>query len=209
MKAIKIIMPLLVFVFLSVTAAAQLNIQTTGDIPAKKLFLDVHHLGHGNVTAGAVAAAHQKDLKVQTKYGVQFIRYWVDTAQGDVYCLSSTADSSSITKTHAEAHGLIPDEVMAVTEGMEAAMLGGKNLYFDIHELGAGNVTTEAVASAHTKDLAVQKKYGVNFINYWVDEKNGKVFCLSEANDSSDVIRTHKEAHGLLPNYLLTVKQGQ
>jgi hypothetical protein len=30
----------------------------------------------------------------------------------------------------------------------------------------------------------VQPKYGVNFINYWVDEKNGVVMCLSEAADS-------------------------
>ena len=37
-------------------------------------------------------------------------------------------------------------------------------LYIDIHYLGAGNVTAEAVADAHKKDLEVQGQYGVNFI---------------------------------------------
>lgn len=209
MKAIKINLSLLISVFFSLSVIAQTNNSSTDNVIRKKMFLDVHHLGRGNVTAGAVAAAHQKDLNTQLKYGVQFIKYWVDTTRGDVYCLSSAANSSSVTNTHAEAHGLIPDEVYTVTEGMEATMLGGKNLYLDIHELGPGNVSDADVATAHQKDLAVQKKHGVNFINYWVDTKKGFVFCLSEANDSLDVIQTHRDAHGLLPSYLLRVEEGK
>jgi hypothetical protein len=175
----------------------------------KHLFIDVHHLGPGKVTYEAVAGAHAKDLATEGKYGVDFIKYWVDTAKGDVYCLSSSSDTGSIIKTHAEAHGLLPDHIYAVSEGTEAAVFGGKNLFLDVHELGAGNVTASAVAAAHQKDLAVQKKYGVNFINYWVNEKDGVVICLSEAPDSSAVIKTHKEAHGLIPKYVFEVKQGQ
>jgi hypothetical protein len=37
--------------------------------------------------------------------------------------------------------------------------------------MGPGKVTAKDVADAHTKDLAVQDKYGVNSTNYWVDEK--------------------------------------
>ncbi|MBI1341488.1 MAG: DUF4242 domain-containing protein [Terrimonas sp.] len=88
-------------------------------------------------------------------------------------------------------------------------MKGNAPLFLDVHELGANNVTAKAVAEAHKKDLATEKKYGVNFINYWVDEKKGKVFCLSQAADSAHVINTHREAHGLLPAYILPVKQGQ
>jgi hypothetical protein len=175
----------------------------------KHLFIDVHHLGRGKVTYEAVAAAHAKDLATEGKYGVDFIKYWVDTAAGTVYCLSSAFDSASIIKTHAEAHGLLPDHIYLVTNGTEAAANGGKNLFLDVHEFGAGNVKASDVAAAHQKDLAVEKKYGVNFINYWVNEKDGVVMCLSEAQDSSDVIKTHKEAHGLIPKYVLEVKQGQ
>ena len=175
----------------------------------KHLFIDIHHLAPGKITYENVAGAHAKDLAVEGKYGVQFIKYWVDTARGVVYCLSSASDSGSIIKTHAEAHGLLPDQVYPVTAGTEAAINGGKNLFLDVHELGAGNVTASAVAGAHQKDLATQKKYGVNFINYWVNEKDGVVMCLSEAPDSSAIIKTHQEAHGLIPKYVLEVKQGQ
>ena len=181
----------------------------TQSVPVKNLYIDVHQLTPGMVKFEDVAAAHAKDLAVEKKYGVHFINYWVDEKEGLVYCLSSTNDSSSIRKTHAEAHGLLPSNLFQVTEGQAAELTGNKRLFLDIHKLGAGNVTAAAVADAHKKDLAVQGKYGVNFINYWVDEKAGVVMCLSEAADSNAIIKTHKEAHGLLPNEILSVKQGQ
>jgi Protein of unknown function (DUF4242) len=176
---------------------------------AEKLFIDVHRLEPGKVKYEDVAKAHAKDLAVQEKYGVHFLKYWVDEDKGLVYCLSSCRDTGSIRKTHAEAHGLLPDHIYPVKDGMEAALRGQQNLFLDVHELGAGKVSAKDVAEAHKKDLAVQQKYGVNFINYWVDEKGGTVMCLSQAKDSASVINTHKEAHGLLPAYVLKVKQGQ
>lgn len=83
----------------------------------KKLFLDVHHLGAGNVTAEAVAAAHEKDLAVQDKYGVSFEKYWVDEAAGVVYCLATAPDARALEQTHEEAHGLVPDAVHPVVQG--------------------------------------------------------------------------------------------
>ncbi|MES1221528.1 MAG: DUF4242 domain-containing protein, partial [Bacteroidota bacterium] len=147
----------------------------------KNLYIDVHQLEPGKVTYEAVAKAHAKDLAVQGKYGVHFMKYWVDEDKGLVYCLSSARDTASIRKTHAEAHGLLPTNIYLVTDGKAAAIKSKKDLYLDIHYLGAGKVTAKDVAGAHQKDLAVEHKYGVNFINYWVDEKDGTVMCLSEA----------------------------
>jgi hypothetical protein len=175
----------------------------------KQLFLDVHHLGPGKVTYDDVAKAHAKDLATEGQYGVDFIKFWVDTANGTVYCLSSAYDTASIIKTHAKAHGLLPDHIYSVTAGNESTAKGAENLYLDLHEFGAGNVKASDVAAAHQKDLAVQKKYGVNFLNYWVDEKSGTVFCLAEAPDSNALIMTHKEAHGLIPKSVKEVQQGQ
>ena len=175
----------------------------------RNLYIDVHEVGPGKLTAEGVAAAHAKDLATEKKYGVDFIKYWVDTAQGEVYCLSLASDSNAIVKTHAEAHGLLPTHIYRVNEGVEAKTHGGNYLFLDVHELGPGNVKAADVAAAHQKDLAVEKKYGVNFVNYWVDERKGVVMCLSEAPDSTSIINTHKEAHGLIPKYVLSVKQGQ
>jgi Protein of unknown function (DUF4242) len=175
----------------------------------KKLFIDVHQLEPGKVTYDAVAGAHAKDLATEGKYGVQFLNFWVDENKGLVYCLSSAPDSTSIRNTHAEAHGMLPDHIYEVTEGTAAALKGNKNLFLDVHYFGAGNVSAAAVAAAHQKDLAVQGKHDVNFINYWVDEKDGVVMCLAQAKDSSALIQTHKEAHGLLPAQVFEVKQGE
>jgi len=173
------------------------------------LYIDVHYLPSGKVSYADVAAAHSKDLATQTKHGVKFIKYWVDESKGIVYCLSSAPDTSAITSTHHEAHGLMPQVIYKVEDGKEASPEKGKNYFLDIHQLGSGKVTAADVEEAHKKDLAVQKKYGVNFINYWVDEKTGTVLCLSQATDSSKVVQTHKEAHGLVPVSIELVKEGQ
>jgi len=175
----------------------------------KRLFVDVHEFEPGSVTAEAVARAHEKDLEVEARYGVEFEKYWVDEKAGLVYCLSSAPDAESVVSTHREAHGLLPARVLPVTEGQAAALRGDGHLFLDIHQLGPGNVTAEAVAAAHEQDLAIQGAHGVNFVQYWVDETDGVVMCLSEA-DAPDAVRaTHQEAHGLLPDRILEVTQGE
>ncbi len=193
-----------------VSSASQLSkSKTENKTTEKSLFIDVHNLEPGKVTFADVMAAHQKDLATEGKYDVSFIKFWVDEQKGKVYCLSSAKDSNSIIETHREAHGLLPSAIYKVTDGAESATINGEQFFLDVHNLGAGNVTNAAVADAHKKDLAVEKKYGVNFIDYWVDVKSGTIFCLSQAPDSNAIIQTHKEAHGLLPAYVLKVKQGQ
>ena len=209
---------LFVFTVVSSNLSAQMNpadteqgksSKTSGSIgETGNLYLDVHHFGPGKVKYEDVAKAHARDLAVEKKYGVDFIDFWVDENRGTVYCLSSTADSASIRKTHSEAHGLLPDQIYLVTGGHQASSKSGMNYFIDVHELGARNVTAKAVAEAHQKDLATQKKYDVNFINYWVNEKEGVVVCLSQAPDSNAIINTHREAHGLLPAYVEEVKTG-
>ena len=78
--------------------------------------------------------------------------------------------------------------------------------YMDMHDIPG--VTTEAVAGAHEADVKVQGKYGVNYTHYWVDETEGKVFCLVEAPDRETATLVHREAHGLEAHTLFEVKQG-
>ena len=200
----------LVFSILSLHLSAQPS--KTDDLGqnegSKQLFIDVHQLKPG-VKYKDVAAAHIKDLAVQEKYGVHILKFWMDQKKGLVYCLATAPDAGSLRKTHAEAHGLLPEHIYAVTSGTEAATKIKKQLFLDVHYLGAGNVKAENVEAAHQKDLALQKKNGVNFINYWVDEKEGVVMCLVEAKDSAALVKNHKEAHGLLPASVMKVKEGK
>ena len=211
MKIITALLTLVMLNTISFHVQAQMSIKSASvhSDNLKHLFIDVHQLEPGKVKYEDVANAHAKDLAVEKKYGVDFIKYWVDEDKGLVYCLSSSRDTQSIIQTHAEAHGLLPDHIYEVTDGAAAAVTNQENFFLDVHYLGAGKVTASDVAAAHKKDLAVENKYGVNFINYWVDEKAGVVMCLSQAKDSTSVINTHKEAHGLIPAYVLEVKPGE
>jgi hypothetical protein len=206
-------------VFLACNQGSQsANMQVAAsDSPVNKLsqpepesyYIDVHDMTPGKIKIADVAAAHEKDLATEGKFGVNFIRYWVDPEKGKIYCLSKAPNEESVINTHREAHGLLPSHVYQVTDGPEAAMEGNEQLYLDVHQVAPGSVTAKDVADAHKKDLAVEKKYGVNFINYWVDPKAGTIMCLSQAPDSGAIIKTHKEAHGLLPSYVLKVSQGE
>jgi hypothetical protein len=80
-------------------------------------------------------------------------------------------------------------------------------LYLDTHNKIPG-LTAEAVAQAHAADLVHQGKHGVSYVRYWYDEATGKVFCLAEAPSAEAAIAVHREAHGLLADTIVEVKEG-
>jgi Protein of unknown function (DUF4242) len=80
------------------------------------LFLDTHRDMAG-LTAAMAAAAHAKDLEVQGKYGVRYLRYWYDEATGKIFCLAEAPDMESAIAVHREAHGQVAHEITQVKEG--------------------------------------------------------------------------------------------
>jgi Protein of unknown function (DUF4242) len=80
------------------------------------LFMDVHNHVEG-LTADAVAGAHARDLEVQNKHGVDYRSYWFDEDSGKVFCLVDAPDAESAAAVHREAHGLLADSIVPVTEG--------------------------------------------------------------------------------------------
>jgi hypothetical protein len=79
------------------------------------LFMDVHNL-EGGVSANDVAEAHKADLETQGKYGVNYLRYWVDESAGKILCLVEAEDAEAANTVHKEAHGLVADEIYPVSE---------------------------------------------------------------------------------------------
>jgi hypothetical protein len=80
------------------------------------LFMDVHNHVPG-LTAEAVAGAHQKDLEIQEKYGVKYLKYWFDEGTGKVFCLVEAPNKEAAITVHREAHGLLADDLIEVQEG--------------------------------------------------------------------------------------------
>jgi hypothetical protein len=80
-------------------------------------------------------------------------------------------------------------------------------LYLDVHTINGG-VSLDDVAHAHEADLRTQDSYDVRFLRYWVDEGEGKVFCLVEAPSADAAATVHREAHGLVADEIYQVQEG-
>jgi hypothetical protein len=80
-------------------------------------------------------------------------------------------------------------------------------LYMDVHNLGAA-VTVDDVAKAHAADLEKQDEHSVHYLRYWVDEEQGKIFCLVDAPDPEAANTVHREAHGLVADEIHPVVEG-
>ena len=81
-------------------------------------------------------------------------------------------------------------------------------LFMDVHESLPEGAKVQDVVEAHRADLKTQDQYGVKYLRYWVDEKNGKVFCLAEAPDADAAVTVHREAHGLVADQIYEVVEG-
>ena len=80
-------------------------------------------------------------------------------------------------------------------------------LYMDVHNM-EGGVSAADVAGAHQADLKTQAAHGVEYKRYWVDEKQGKIFCLVEAPNADAAASVHREAHGLVADDVYQVQEG-
>jgi class 3 adenylate cyclase len=86
-------------------------------------YIDIHEL-HG-VTPEEVAKAHASDVKVQQKYGVNYLKYWVNESCGKVFCLVDAPNAEAATHVHREAHGLGAEKIIEVEPEMADLFLGG------------------------------------------------------------------------------------
>jgi hypothetical protein len=80
-------------------------------------------------------------------------------------------------------------------------------LFMDVHNLDVP-VTKDDVAKAHAADLEKQGEHGVHYLRYWVDEGQGKIFCLVDAPDAEAANTVHREAHGLVADDIFPVVEG-
>jgi len=81
-------------------------------------------------------------------------------------------------------------------------------LYMDVHNTLPDGATPADIADAHMADLKVQGRHGVQYLNYWVDVKGGKIFCLIDAPSADAAHAVHRESHGLVADEIYPVMQG-
>jgi len=84
--------------------------------------MDRHYIE--GATHHSLENAHGKDLQVQDRYNLKFITYWFDELRSTAFCLVDAPNKDAIQKAHAEAHGSIPHEIIAVDPTIVEAFLG-------------------------------------------------------------------------------------
>ena len=85
-------------------------------------FLDRHDAP--GTTAEEIAAAHELDLAIQERLGVQYLTYWFDPGAGSVFCLAEGPSKEAVAQVHANSHGLMAATIIEVERGPLDAFLG-------------------------------------------------------------------------------------
>jgi class 3 adenylate cyclase len=86
------------------------------------LYMDRHDLP--GITAEEVARAHVTDLAIEADHGVHFLAYWFDADHAEAFCLATAPGPEAMQEVHRAGHGLVPNEVIAVSEDEVLRFLG-------------------------------------------------------------------------------------
>jgi class 3 adenylate cyclase len=113
-------------------------------MPCVPWFLDRHDVP--GRTAAEVAAAHELDLEVQERLGVNYLTYWFDPNAGSVFCLAEGPDKEAVAAVHANSHGLMAGTIIEVERGPLDAFLGPP----PVHPPGEAYVASGVRAIAFT-----------------------------------------------------------
>lgn len=86
------------------------------------IYMD-RHAAEG-ATPEALAAAHQQDLKVQSRYGCKCFTYWFDEHRQSIFCLIEAPSRQAVHDMHRAAHGLMANQIIEVDRSNVTAFLG-------------------------------------------------------------------------------------
>ncbi len=79
-------------------------------------------------------------------------------------------------------------------------------LFMDIHKFD--DISVDVVKKAHTIFKSVQDQYGVKYHQFWINKKEGLVFCLVEGPDKETCQLVHQTAHCSMACNIVEVEPG-
>lgn len=86
------------------------------------LFIDIHDIT--GATPEAVAVAHAADVACQAKYGVNYVKYWINEDRAKLFCMCTAPDAETANRVHLEAHGLVAERIIEVDPELAESWLG-------------------------------------------------------------------------------------
>jgi class 3 adenylate cyclase len=86
--------------------------------------MDIHEFRDG-ITAEDLAKAHEADLAIQGKHGVNYLKYWVNESAGKAFCLVDAPNAEAACHVHRESHGIVAEKIIEVQPEVAEGFLGG------------------------------------------------------------------------------------
>jgi len=86
------------------------------------IYMDVHIVP--GVKARDVAEAHRKDLLHQDEHNCKCMTYWIDEQRENIFCLIEAPTKEAVEEMHRNAHGLIPNKIIEVSNSLVESFLG-------------------------------------------------------------------------------------
>ena len=120
-------------------------------------------------TAEDTANSHAADLEVAGQFGVDFFAYWHDSIRGLVFCFARAPGEEAMTQAHQMAHGLVPTEIIEVSESDVVRFLGEIHDPADASEVTSAFRTicfTDLVGSTELLDRLGQSEYMVRLTEH-------------------------------------------
>ena len=82
-------------------------------------------------------------------------------------------------------------------------------LYMDFHNLDSEDISMEELAKGHNEDLAIQERFGVFELKYWVNIEAKSLFCLVQGPNKEACNEVHKQSHGNTPCNIIEVSEDE
>ncbi len=169
------------------------------------MYMDVHYRVEG-LTAKDIAESHRLDLAMADRHGVRWLNYWFDESTGKVFCLCEAPSAEAEENCHRQAHGLIADEIIEVSEYGDDADAAHGPLCMDMHFRVEG-LKPEEIVEAIKFHVEAGAKHGVQWLKAWYDARSGRLFCLSQSPTTAAHVAVHGEA-GLIVDEITQVTEG-
>lgn len=126
------------------------------------LYMDRHDVP--GATAEETARYHAADLEIAGQFGVEFFSYWHDSTRGLVFCFARAPGEEAVIEAHRAAHGLVPAEIIEVSESDVVRFLGKVQDPANASEVTSAFRTicfTDLVGSTELLDRLGQSEYMV------------------------------------------------
>jgi AraC-like DNA-binding protein len=82
-------------------------------------------------------------------------------------------------------------------------------LYMDFHKLDTSDISKEEMIRIHDEDLAMQERFGVFELKYWVNLEAKNLFCLAQAPSKEAFNNVHKHSHGRTACNIIEVSEDE